>query len=74
MGYKTRVSSKGPDRGVDVTAPPDDLGLTQPRIKAEVEHRTGSMGDTQSEASWEHSVRVIKVCISVPVAFKRRSV
>ncbi|MGI9280508.1 MAG: restriction endonuclease [Endozoicomonas sp.] len=44
MGYRTRVSPKGPDRGVDVTASPDGLGLTQPRIKAEVKHRTGSMG------------------------------
>lgn len=39
MGYKARVSKKGPDRGVDVTASPDGLGLEQPRIKAEVKHR-----------------------------------
>ncbi|WP_419534349.1 restriction endonuclease [Endozoicomonas sp.] len=44
MGYRTRVSPKGPDRGVDVFASPDGLGLTQPRIKAEVKHRSGSMG------------------------------
>ena len=44
MGYQTRVSPKGPDRGVDVLASPDGLGLTQPRIKAEVKHRSGSMG------------------------------
>ncbi|KAA1175872.1 restriction endonuclease [Marinobacter salinexigens] len=44
MGYQTRVSAKGPDRGVDVLASPDGLGLTQPRIKAEVKHRSGSMG------------------------------
>ena len=44
MGYRTRVSPKGPDRGVDVTASPDGLGLTQPRIKVEVKHRSGSMG------------------------------
>lgn len=44
MGYKARVSPKGPDRGVDVIASPDGLGLTQPRIKAEVKHRNGSMG------------------------------
>ncbi|WP_439531509.1 restriction endonuclease [Marinobacter adhaerens] len=44
MGYQTRVSARGPDRGVDVLASPDGLGLTQPRIKAEVKHRSGSMG------------------------------
>lgn len=44
MGYKTKVSPRGPDRGVDVIASPDGLGLTQPRIKAEVKHRSGAMG------------------------------
>jgi restriction system protein len=44
LGYKAKVSPKGPDRGVDVIASPDGLGLTQPRIKAEVKHRNGSMG------------------------------
>lgn len=44
MGYKTKVSPRGPDRGVDVMASPDGLGLTQPRIKVEVKHRSGSMG------------------------------
>lgn len=39
MGYKARVSPKGPDRGVDVFASPDGLGLEEPRIKAEVKHR-----------------------------------
>ncbi|MFI2812124.1 restriction endonuclease [Microbulbifer zhoushanensis] len=47
MGYKTKVSPKGPDRGVDVLASPDGLGLTQPRIKVEVKHREGSMGAQQ---------------------------
>ena len=44
MNYKAKVSPKGPDRGVDVIASPDGLGLTKPRIKAEVKHRNGSMG------------------------------
>lgn len=39
MGFKTRVSEKGPDRGVDVLASPDGLGLQEPRIKVEVKHR-----------------------------------
>jgi restriction system protein len=44
MGFKAKISPKGPDRGVDVIASPDGLGFTQPRIKAEVKHRGGSMG------------------------------
>ena len=39
MGYKTRISPPGPDRGVDIFASPDGLGLTQPRIFVEVKHR-----------------------------------
>ena len=39
MGFRTRVSAKGPDRGVDVLASPDGLGLQEPRIKCEVKHR-----------------------------------
>ena len=45
MGYRTRVMPKGPDRGVDVHASPDGLGLEEPRIKVQVKHRSGtSMG------------------------------
>lgn len=44
MGYKTRVAPPGPDRGADVIASPDGLGLEQPRIRVEVKHRLGSMG------------------------------
>ncbi len=44
MGYKARVSSKGPDRGRDVIASPDGLGLTSPRIVSEVKHRKQTMG------------------------------
>ena len=39
MGYKTIVSSPGPDRGVDIFASPDGLGLSEPRIFVEVKHR-----------------------------------
>lgn len=42
MGYKARVSPKGADRGVDVFASPDGLGLEEPRIFVEVKHRTGT--------------------------------
>ena len=39
MGYKTRVSRQGSDRGKDIVASPDGLGLEQPRIIVEVKHR-----------------------------------
>lgn len=44
MGYKTRVSPRGPDRGRDIVASPDGLGLEQPRIVVEVKHRQGQIG------------------------------
>lgn len=43
MGFRTRVSAKGPDRGVDVLASPDGLGLQEPRIKCEVKHRKNTV-------------------------------
>jgi restriction system protein len=39
MGYKARVTPKGPDRGRDVVASPDGFGFQSPRIFAEVKHR-----------------------------------
>lgn len=44
VGYKTIVSAKGPDRGRDITASPDGLGLENPKIIVEVKHRSGQMG------------------------------
>lgn len=44
MGYKARISPVGPDRGKDVVASPDGLGLNEPRIVAEVKHRSGRIG------------------------------
>lgn len=44
MGYKTHISAKGPDRGRDIIASPDGLGLEEPRIVVEVKHRDGTMG------------------------------
>ncbi|MFA5780374.1 MAG: restriction endonuclease [Elusimicrobiota bacterium] len=44
MGYKTIVSPKGPDRGHDIQASPDGLGLEDPRILVEVKHREAQMG------------------------------
>lgn len=44
MGYRTRVAARGADRGVDVFASPDGLGLEEPRIFVEVKHRRAQMG------------------------------
>ena len=44
MGYKTRISPHGSDRGKDVEASPDGLGLTDPHIIVEVKHREGTIG------------------------------
>jgi restriction system protein len=44
MGYKTRVSPAGPDRGRDIIASPDGFGFQPPRIIVEVKHRKGTMG------------------------------
>ena len=50
MGYRARVSAKGADRGVDVFASPDGLGLQEPRIFVEVKHRKGAIGSNQIRA------------------------
>lgn len=50
MGYRTTVSEAGPDRGVDIFASPDGLGLQEPRIFVEVKHRTASMGAQELRA------------------------
>lgn len=47
MGYRTRISPKGSDRGKDIEASTDGLGLVEPRIYAEVKHRSGQMGSTE---------------------------
>jgi restriction system protein len=39
MGYRTRVSPEGADRGKDIVASPDGLGFEDPRIVVEVKHR-----------------------------------
>lgn len=44
MGYKTRISPSGPDRGKDIVASPDGLGFEDPRIIVEVKHRGQAMG------------------------------
>jgi restriction system protein len=44
MGSTTRITQKGPDRGRDILASPDGLGLEEPRIIVEVKHRTAQIG------------------------------
>ncbi len=57
MGYKARVTPKGPDRGVDVIASPDGLGLEEPRIKAEVKHRPKTAMGSQEIRSFLGGLR-----------------
>lgn len=57
MGYRTRIAARGPDRGVDVFASPDGLGLQEPRIKVEVKHRPGSTMGSQEVRSFLGSLR-----------------
>ncbi len=48
MGYKTFVSPPGSDRGKDIVASPDGLGLEDPVILVEVKHRnSSSMGASE---------------------------
>lgn len=47
MGYRTRVSSPGPDSGVDIVAHRDQLGIEPPIIKVEVKSGSGSVGEPE---------------------------
>ena len=47
MGYKTIVSPPGSDRGKDIIASPDGLGLEDPVIYVEVKHRNQSMSSSK---------------------------
>ncbi|MEE8074754.1 MAG: restriction endonuclease [Candidatus Binatia bacterium] len=44
MGFRTRVSPRGADQGVDIVAYPDPLGFEGPRIKIQVKHKKSSVG------------------------------
>ena len=52
MGYKTRVSSSGSDRGKDIVASPDGFGFENPRIVVEVKHRPNSTMGSQEVRSF----------------------
>lgn len=57
MGYRTRVTPRGPDRGVDVFASPDGLGFQEPRIKVEVKHRRNTTIGAQEIRSFLGGLR-----------------
>ena len=57
MGFKARVSPPGPDRGLDIFASPDGLGLQEPRIKAEVKHRQATQIGSQEIRSFVGGLR-----------------
>lgn len=52
MGYKTDISPRGSDRGVDIFASPDGLGLEEPRIFVEVKHRPNQSMSAQDVRSF----------------------
>lgn len=52
MNYRTTVSPRGADRGVDIFASPDGLGLEEPRIFVEVKHRINTSIDAQQIRSF----------------------
>ena len=42
-GYRIQwIAPPGPDRGIDIVASPDQLGITEPRIKVQVKHRSSA--------------------------------
>ena len=47
MGYRTRVSPPGPDKGVDILAHKDELGFEPPIIKVQVKSTEGTVGDPE---------------------------
>ncbi|MDX2212345.1 MAG: restriction endonuclease [Oculatellaceae cyanobacterium bins.114] len=52
MGYRTTVSPRGSDRGIDIFASPDGLGLEEPRIFVEVKHRPNTSIGSQDIRSF----------------------
>jgi restriction system protein len=47
IGYKTRVTQKSGDKGVDVVAHRDELGIEPPIIKIQVKSTEGTVGDPE---------------------------
>jgi restriction system protein len=57
MGFKTRISPKGSDRGCDIIASPDGLSFQEPRIKVEVKHRSNTAMGAQDLRSFLGGLR-----------------
>jgi restriction system protein len=57
IGYKTRISPPGSDRGKDVEASSDGLGLTDLHIIVEVKHREGETMGLQHLRSFIAALR-----------------
>ena len=47
MGYRTHVSAEGPDRGIDIIAHKDPLGLEPPIIKVQCKSTEGKVGSPE---------------------------
>ncbi len=71
MGYRTVVSTPGPDRGVDIFASPDGLGLLEPRIFVEVKHHKRPIGAKESARSSAAANKETNACSSALVAFRK---
>lgn len=50
LGYSTRVSPPGPDRGIDIVATKDPLGVDQPQLKVQCKSGSGSIGSSEVQA------------------------
>lgn len=50
MGYRTRVSPKGSDGGIDIIAHKDELGFEPPIIKVQVKAKGGTISDHEVSA------------------------
>lgn len=57
MGYKTLVSPRGSDRGKDIIASPDGLGLEDPVILVEVKHRPNTTMGSQEIRSFKGALK-----------------
>lgn len=59
MGYKTIVSFLGSDSRKDVTASPDGLGLEDPVIILELEHRINSSMSASGIRNFKRCIKEI---------------
>lgn len=66
MGYKTRISEPGPDRGIDIIAHKDDLGVEPPTILVQVKSSDHEINEaTLSELYGKVSDKDFALCVAV---------